>query len=615
MLQAVRFLPDSDDVVEGLAVPFHGILPGDKDLFQTRFTPNTRYCLDWFTERPLLYHHGVESGGAGMPKELRLEPIGTVRTADLDIRVGNQVSDESEEGIWARAQLNVNHRFIKEVKGLLKRAALGFSHATMDHLVDIDTRSGEVIQWPLCELTLTPQPANLLAMPMRSMRAFIEDLEATGVVPNDEAMPWLLDEESNLVYPDSEGMRAAWSTAMQNNLPDSSFAYVEKGLKDKDGKTMPRSKRYLVYKDANGKPDATHVRNALARLDQTDIPDAAKASAKTKLLAAAKTLGIQVSDKRSFDMAADEAVAALRTAGDSRFAHVSEDGGLHLDISDKDHVESTIKRFKSFKFPNADARDAARKKVEAAAKKFDVAVPGDALVDEVDGQAVKALSVARSASPLRANVASDAVPFERSFEDIRNDISALLNDSPSPYGPIQPYSTIVGTYPTFVIVAQTDDDCDTTYWKIAYTLDDDNAPVLGDQIQMDQFYAPTANPDDDTTGPMGDDGPQTRSAGSLIPFSLDAQALAQRAGAFVKRTKDLRDRRRQQDRPLSATNLKQIDAVRSLLGASAGEVQAIYDETAQHAADVAKASNPAYWEAAAMELELMTLSTLNPLPN
>ena len=91
-----------------------------------------------------------------------------------------------------------------------------------------------------------------------------------------------------------EGMeKAKWSTAYINDLPDSSFAYIESGgKKDKDGKTTPRSKRHLPYKDKSGKVDPAHVRNALARLNQTHIPASAKASAKKKLIAAARSVGI-----------------------------------------------------------------------------------------------------------------------------------------------------------------------------------------------------------------------------------------------------------------------------------------------------------------------------------
>jgi hypothetical protein len=100
----------------------------------------------------------------------------------------------------------------------------------------------------------------------------------------------------SLAAPDLE--RAVWTTAYINNLPDACFAYIEPGgKKDASGKTTPRSLRHLPYKDASGKVDKAHTRNALARLPQTNIPDAAKAAARRKLIAAAKSVGIEVSDE------------------------------------------------------------------------------------------------------------------------------------------------------------------------------------------------------------------------------------------------------------------------------------------------------------------------------
>ena len=75
-----------------------------------------------------------------------------------------------------------------------------------------------------------------------------------------------------------------------NNLPDSDFAYISPGgTKDSEGKTTPRSLRHLPI------PDAAHVRNALARLNQTDIPPAAKKEALSKIKSKAKDLGVEVS--------------------------------------------------------------------------------------------------------------------------------------------------------------------------------------------------------------------------------------------------------------------------------------------------------------------------------
>jgi len=83
---------------------------------------------------------------------------------------------------------------------------------------------------------------------------------------------------------------AEWDTEYINNLPDSSFAFIEEGgEKDEDGKTKPRSLRHLPFKDAEGNINKAHLNNALGRLAQTDLSDEAKAAAKKKLCAAVKT--------------------------------------------------------------------------------------------------------------------------------------------------------------------------------------------------------------------------------------------------------------------------------------------------------------------------------------
>jgi len=67
--------------------------------------------------------------------------------------------------------------------------------------------------------------------------------------------------------------KAVWSTAFQNDLPDSSFLYIEPGgEKDEEGKTVPRTLRYFPVRDAAGKLDLPHVRNAIARIPQSTAP-------------------------------------------------------------------------------------------------------------------------------------------------------------------------------------------------------------------------------------------------------------------------------------------------------------------------------------------------------
>ena len=84
-------------------------------------------------------------------------------------------------------------------------------------------------------------------------------------------------------------MEATWDTAYINNLPDSSFAYIESGgTKDGDGKTVPRSLRHFPYKDDSGAVDLPHLRNALARAPQSPFGD----NAMPKLKAAASSAGV-----------------------------------------------------------------------------------------------------------------------------------------------------------------------------------------------------------------------------------------------------------------------------------------------------------------------------------
>jgi len=94
---------------------------------------------------------------------------------------------------------------------------------------------------------------------------------------------------------------AVWTAAFMNDLPDSSFLYIESGgEKDESGKTKPRSLRHFPYKDAGGKTDLPHLRNALARIPQSSLP----ADVKERVAAKARRLAggtgeIEVREKDS----------------------------------------------------------------------------------------------------------------------------------------------------------------------------------------------------------------------------------------------------------------------------------------------------------------------------
>ncbi len=87
---------------------------------------------------------------------------------------------------------------------------------------------------------------------------------------------------------------AEWTTAYINDLPDSAFLYIEPGgKKDEDGKTVPRTLRHFPYKDASGAIDLPHLRNAIARIPQSSLPQSVKdrVQAKARRILARETGG------------------------------------------------------------------------------------------------------------------------------------------------------------------------------------------------------------------------------------------------------------------------------------------------------------------------------------
>lgn len=134
--------------------------------------------------------------------------------------------------------------------------------------------------------------------------------------------------------------KAVWSTAFQNDLPDSSFAYIEPGgEKDKEGKTTPRRLRHFPYKD--GKPDPAHVRNALARIPQSTVSEEVKAAALRKVRAAVKDLGIEMSSEGDGDESKEKAVTTdNQKAVASHVEHRHPFKGTHNHEHDDGHGDT-----------------------------------------------------------------------------------------------------------------------------------------------------------------------------------------------------------------------------------------------------------------------------------
>jgi uncharacterized membrane protein len=66
----------------------------------------------------------------------------------------------------------------------------------------------------------------------------------------------------------------------------------------------------------------------------------------------------------------------------SDFAYVDKDGGEHLPIHDREHVRNAISRWNQTHFESAAAKEKARQKVLAAARKFGVQVSEDDQINQ-----------------------------------------------------------------------------------------------------------------------------------------------------------------------------------------------------------------------------------------
>jgi hypothetical protein len=64
----------------------------------------------------------------------------------------------------------------------------------------------------------------------------------------------------------------------------------------------------------------------------------------------------------------------------NQFAYVDKDGGEHLPIHDESHVRNAMARFNQTEFESAAAKERARKKILAAARRHDIEVDDDSNV-------------------------------------------------------------------------------------------------------------------------------------------------------------------------------------------------------------------------------------------
>jgi hypothetical protein len=196
---AVKAKDGNEDTweLDVLGAPFYGPLAG-KDLDKQYFSPNTKFHEDKLTNPLVLYYHGLSPEGKpmGMP-----EIVGSVLKIWKDAK-----------GLWYRLKLDKGSDYAKRVWEAAKQGLAKASSGSLSHLVRVNKKDGEIINWPLAEISLIDTsrsrfPANAYAVALPVMKAHYEGISA------------LLEAEEDVEDPEGCSASQGGQAAVTNNLP------------------------------------------------------------------------------------------------------------------------------------------------------------------------------------------------------------------------------------------------------------------------------------------------------------------------------------------------------------------------------------------------------------
>lgn len=155
MQTTLKMLNAAEGRVGGYLIVWGG--PEQRDLQGEYFTPETELGLDWYEQRPALYHHGLDGS-------LKAAVIGVINRLAAD-----------ETGVWAEAQLDMHQRYVRTIHKLIERGVLGWSSGSLPHLVEV-AEDGHIKRWPIVEGSLTPTPAEPHRTDVRTLKSAYEAL-------------------------------------------------------------------------------------------------------------------------------------------------------------------------------------------------------------------------------------------------------------------------------------------------------------------------------------------------------------------------------------------------------------------------------------------------------
>lgn len=183
-----------------------------KDLQGEYFTPETELCLDWYDQRPALYHHGLDGAIKG-------DAIGIIDTLKVD-----------NVGVWAEAQLDMRQRYVSAVLSLVDKGVLGWSSGSLPHLVEVES-DGRIKRWPVLEGSLTPTPAEPRRTDIHRIKSIYTDLglslERLALPDNDNTPDNAIDAEEP---PARERARKDGEDVLSDSNPNTSTGELEMNL-------------------------------------------------------------------------------------------------------------------------------------------------------------------------------------------------------------------------------------------------------------------------------------------------------------------------------------------------------------------------------------------------
>lgn len=124
--------------------------PQLRDLYGEYFSKETKFYLNWYDRRPVLYQHGFDEA-------LEVATIGYIDTVKVD-NVGVYAEATLTPDLWEDMQLELREDYLSRISRMVADGKLAWSSGTVSH-VALVSPEGHIERWPIVEGSLTPEPA------------------------------------------------------------------------------------------------------------------------------------------------------------------------------------------------------------------------------------------------------------------------------------------------------------------------------------------------------------------------------------------------------------------------------------------------------------------------